>query len=96
MLRAVLLLAGWVVANERRTRHRHELKECEAKFRTLLQNAPEAIVILDVEAGRFTEVNDRAVRLFGYSRDVLLTMGPSDVSPAILPTGESAKESAKP
>ena len=41
------------------------------EFRTLLEAAPDAIVIVD-EAGRIALVNAQAERLFGYTRDDLI------------------------
>jgi PAS domain S-box-containing protein len=40
------------------------LRESEARYRALVENAPEAIVVLDVDRSVFVEVNDNAVRLF--------------------------------
>jgi diguanylate cyclase (GGDEF)-like protein/PAS domain S-box-containing protein len=57
------------------------LRESEARYRTLVENAPEAIVVLDVDAGRFVECNDNAVRFFKMTREELLAIGPERVSP---------------
>jgi len=57
------------------------LRESEARYRALVENAPEAIVVLDVDRNRFVDVNDNAVRLFGLPREDLLTTGPETVSP---------------
>jgi PAS domain S-box-containing protein len=53
-----------------------ELRESEKRFRTLVEQAPEAIVVYDVETHLFVEANAKAERLFGCSRDVLLSSGP--------------------
>ncbi len=42
---------------------------------------PEAIVVLDMDAGRFVECNENAVRFFKMTRDELLAAGPSKISP---------------
>ena len=40
------------------------LRESEERYRTLVENAPEAIVVLDVDQQRFVDANENAVRLF--------------------------------
>ena len=63
------------------------VRESEARFRTLVENAPEAIVVLDVEKGLFVDCNDNALRLFRLTRDELLVHGPGDLSPPFQPDG---------
>jgi len=57
------------------------LDESAERYRALVEHAPEAIMVLDVEQQRFVDANARAERLFGYSRERLLTMGPLDFCP---------------
>jgi diguanylate cyclase (GGDEF)-like protein/PAS domain S-box-containing protein len=57
------------------------LRDSEARYRALVENAPEAIVVLDVDRNVFVEVNDNAVKLFKVSREELLLMGPEALSP---------------
>ncbi|MGA7855850.1 MAG: PAS domain S-box protein [Candidatus Acidiferrales bacterium] len=63
------------------------VRESEARFRTLVENAPEAIVVLDVEKGLFVDCNDNALRLFRLTRDELLRHGPGELSPPFQPDG---------
>ncbi len=48
-----------------------ERREAERRFRSLLEAAPDAMVIVD-EAGIITLVNDQVERLLGYARNELL------------------------
>ncbi len=63
------------------------LRESEAHFRTLVENAPEAIVVLDVEKGTFIDCNNNALRLFHLSREQLMQRGPGELSPPFQPDG---------
>jgi diguanylate cyclase (GGDEF)-like protein/PAS domain S-box-containing protein len=57
------------------------LRENEERYRTLVENAPEAIVVLDVDANLFVDANEKACQLFNLSRTRLLSIGPEAVSP---------------
>ena len=65
-------------------------RESEARYRLLVENAPEAIVVLDVDLGRFVDCNDHAVRFFRMQRDQLLSAGAEQISPATQPDGTSS------
>ncbi len=57
------------------------LKENEERYRALVENAPEAIVVFDVGANRIVDANDKACMLFNLSRARLLCIGPEEISP---------------
>lgn len=57
------------------------LRESEERYRALVEYAPEAIMVLDVDQDRFVDVNAHAVSLFGYPREKLLAMGSLDFCP---------------
>lgn len=84
-------LASIAVARERSER---SLRESEARLRTLIEHAPDAIVVFDADAGRFVDCNERACRLFGLPREALLRKGPIDVSPPTQPDGRPSAEAA--
>ena len=44
------------------------MRESEARYRTLVEHAPEVIVVFDVDQGRFVDVNDNACRFFKMDR----------------------------
>jgi PAS domain S-box-containing protein len=54
-------------------------------FRKLLDNSSDAIEVLDPITARFLDVNERACRDLGYSREELLSMSVFDVDPSINP-----------
>ncbi len=76
------------LANRRRAEE--ALRESDAKFRSVLDGAPDAMVITD-PAGAIQMVNSQAATLFGYSRDdftgrtlsqlLVLRDNPDEVSP---------------
>jgi len=63
------------------------LIEREEQYRALVENAPEALVVFDVEKRKFVSVSESAVSLFKYSRDEFLRIGPQDISPEYQPDG---------
>ena len=58
------------------------MRESEARYRTLVEHAPEVIVVFDVDQGKFADVNDNACRFFKMDRETLLASGPDKISPA--------------
>jgi PAS domain S-box-containing protein len=75
-----------------RRRAEEAMRESEAQLRTVVEYAPEAMVILDVDTGSFVEMNENAVRLLGRDREELLRCGPAEVSPTRQPGGRSSVE----
>ncbi len=57
------------------------IRESEARYRTLVENAPEVLVVFDIDLGRFVECNENAVRFFKMTREELLAVGPAHISP---------------
>ncbi|HET9388786.1 MAG TPA: PAS domain S-box protein [Steroidobacteraceae bacterium] len=71
------------------------MRESEARYRLLVNHAPEAIVVFDVDAGRFVDANENAERFFGLERERLLQVGPVDLSPPLQPDGERSAVRAR-
>ena len=63
------------------------MRESEARYRTLVEHAPEAIVVFDVDKARFVDVNDNACRFFKMERAALLAGGPDRISPLLQADG---------
>jgi PAS domain S-box-containing protein len=70
------------------------IKESEERYRTLVDNAPEALVVLDVEKQAFVSVSESAVKLFGMSREHLLKVGLRGINPEFQPDGQPSAEKA--
>ncbi|MCX6699578.1 MAG: response regulator [Methanomicrobiales archaeon] len=57
------------------------LRGSEEKYRTYIDNSPEAIFIVDTE-GNYQDANPSACSMFGYSREEILTLSIRDLVPA--------------
>lgn len=58
----------------------NQVSASEQKYRTLVENASDAILLFDI-SGKCVEVNEKASQIFGYSKDELLLMRFSDLLP---------------
>jgi len=58
-----------------------DLRELGGKYSRLVDMAADAILLRDLETGLYSEVNQAALVLSGYSRDELLGKGPRDLFP---------------
>ncbi len=71
------LLSASLLLQRRRLRAAEaRISQSEARFRLLVEHAPEAIVVYDTQRRLLVDVNAKAERLFGYSRAELLSGGP--------------------
>ena len=61
-----------------RVKTEEALKANEEKYRQLINGMNDTAWVIDLDA-KFVDVNDAAVKLLGYSREELLSMGPSDI-----------------
>ena len=57
------------------------VRDSEARYRTLVEHAPEVIVVFDADLGRFVDVNENACRFFRMDRATLLASGPEQITP---------------
>ena len=62
--------------------------------RSLVDIAPEAIIIVDIETGLFTHPNANAEKLYGLPHDELVKFGPAQMSPPNQPDGRDSTEKA--
>src|SRR5690606_37922300 len=68
--------------------------EAEARYRTLVEHAPEAILLYCPGVG-IIEANANAQRLFRCSREQLLGKAPSELSPPRQPDGRASEEAGR-
>ncbi len=71
------------------------LRESEERFRLLVEQAPEAIAVFDVDENRFIQVNAQAEKLFGCSRKDLLKSGPQHFYGAIQSDGRPVADTLR-
>jgi two-component system cell cycle sensor histidine kinase/response regulator CckA len=64
-----------------------ELLDSENRYRMLFDANPEAMCVCDAESQRVIDVNDAAIRRYGYSRDEFLTMTIGALEPPSGATG---------
>ena len=76
-----------------RRRAEERLRASEERFRTLVEEAPDAILLFDVDKGRLVAANKAAERLFGASRDELFKVEPQRFYAQEQPDGRPASES---
>jgi PAS domain-containing protein len=60
----------------------HVLTELDAGFRILFMNNPQPMWVYNLKTLQLLEVNDAAVRHYGYSRNEFLQLLISDIRPA--------------
>ena len=78
---------------ERRVNERTaELSASEARFRALVEKAPEAIVVYSVDTGRFLFGHQHACNLYGIEMSQLPELSPADVSPEFQPCGQRTSD----
>ena len=85
---------GVIVAHDitERKRTQERLLESETKYRTLTEHAPDGIFLVDATTGQFLDCNTQGLKMFGYSREKMLSFTPVDFSPPVAPDGRPVPE----
>ncbi len=89
-----IFIVGLRDMTERVTAER-ALRESETRYRSLVDSAPEAIVVVDVDKNRFVDFNEAALKMFRTDADTLRRWGPKDVSPEFQADGSNSFGSAR-
>ena len=74
-------MAGTVVDVTDRMEAQRALEETERQFRLLFERNPLPFWVFDTQTLRFVEVNDAAIRQYGYTREEFLAMSIYDIRP---------------
>lgn len=94
-----LMISGLVDKLEATVEHLRQVSELsgynELKYRRLIDFAPEAIVVFDLELRKFVDANPLAEKLFGYEREELLQLGPVELSPELQENGRRSVDVAQ-
>ncbi len=64
-----------------RTEVARVLEESELKFRSILDTAPDGVLIVDMETNKFAIVNQAICDMLGYQREELYNLGIEDITP---------------
>ncbi len=72
------------------------LRDSEARYRALVETAPEVIVVIDQRTGACTDANENALRFFDVARERIATLDLQDLlrTAAAAPAGEPPAEAA--
>jgi PAS domain S-box-containing protein len=90
LLGQTALIALLLVERRLRSLTQRRLQESEARFRILVEQAPEAIIVYDPAGAVLIDANANAERLFGVSRDQLRATGLLPYYVAAQPDGRPA------
>jgi len=71
------------------------LRESEARFRTLVESAPEAIIVFDPDTRQVTDANENALQMFEASREELLAVDIDRLSPALQSDGRASDKAVR-
>ncbi len=69
-----LLIAGLIINWRSRVSAEKRLHESEERYRTLINYAPDAIIVYDLEKNRFVEANPKALSMLGCSIEQLRSL----------------------
>jgi diguanylate cyclase (GGDEF)-like protein/PAS domain S-box-containing protein len=72
------------------------LARSENRFRVMFEQSSDALLILDIESGGFTDCNQAALRMFGVDdKQSMISLRPEQISPPLQPDGRDSAEKAR-
>ncbi len=84
---ATMLISLLFLDYEKQRRDRTTLAESEARYRTMMEQAADAVFMRDA-AGRILDANRKACQSLGYTREELLAKNVWEIDPAALQSGK--------
>lgn len=66
------------------------LRDSEKRYRSLVENSPDAIVVIDAETNQFIEVNEQAIKLFKQDKTTLFNSSINTLGPTLQPDGDNS------
>jgi PAS domain S-box-containing protein len=91
-IHSAILVAADVAESKRAEQ---ELRDSEQRFRVLVEHAPEAILVFDVDEGQIVDCNANARRLFKLGAEQCIEAGLADLSPPLQPDMRASAERAQ-
>ena len=77
-------IMGNLVDITERKKVEQELRESEDRFRVLFEEAPEGILVADIETRKLRFANPAVCEMFGYTMEEMVQLNVSDIHPAEL------------
>ena len=87
------LIISLVFWNRRIQKMKNAAKVSEARYKLLIENTPEAVIVFDIESNKIVDANSKAEQLFACSRQELLQGGLQRFYHDSQPDGLSINES---
>jgi PAS domain S-box-containing protein len=79
-------------AESGRSRAEKALQESEEKYRQLFNTVSDSVLVFDAETREFTDVNNAATTLYGYSKEEFFKLKHSDITCEPKKSDESIKQ----
>ncbi|QIT55565.1 EAL domain-containing protein [Aquisalimonas sp. 2447] len=95
-LELLLTLTGQMMLGVLQRQQKDEsLLASQQRYRDLVENSVESIIVLDADRNRIIDINDNTTRLFGADRDTLMNAAPEWVLPPEQADGSDSLEQAR-